>query len=136
MADADIVVALTNNPSATLTAGLLSPGAWVIDVAQPHNVQDDAIVTFAERGVTVVHGGIVQIPGYSCARDFRLPRKRLTFACLAETYLLAREGIRQHSVGHPSGGYARDMAALADQHGILPWPLSVDDESAARPAKC
>jgi fatty aldehyde-generating acyl-ACP reductase len=129
--NADIVLVLTNDPSATLTADLLSPGAWVIDVAQPHNIDDAALPAFAERDVTVVRGGTVQIPGYSCSWDFRLPMRHHSFACLAETYLLAREGIREHSVGRPSSDYARRIAALAGQHGILPCPLAAGRELAS-----
>jgi fatty aldehyde-generating acyl-ACP reductase len=139
--NADIIIVLTNDPSATLTPDLLSPGTWVIDLAQPQNIVDEALPAIAERGVTVVRGGTVQIPGYSCPWDFRLPTKRHSFACLAETYLLAREGIREHSVGRPSSDYARRIAALADQHGILPCPLTtgrdlatITPELAHRPA--
>jgi fatty aldehyde-generating acyl-ACP reductase len=127
VADADIVLALTNDSSATITPELPREGAIVIDVAQPHNVEDDAIAEFAERGISVVRGGTVQIPGYSCARDFRLKSKRHSFACLAETYLLACEGIREHSVGRPSADYARQMAELAAHHGVAICPLELPE---------
>jgi predicted amino acid dehydrogenase len=126
-ADADIVVALTNDPSAILTPEALSSEATVIDLAQPCNVADDAIPRFSSYGITVVRGGVVQIPGYSCSRDFRLSSTSHTFACLAETYLLAREGIREHAVGYPSSAYATRMAEIADRHGVVSCPLELDD---------
>ncbi len=126
-ADADIILVLTNDASATIAPQIPREGAIVIDVAQPYNIEDDAIQGFAERGVAVVRGGTVEIPGFSCARDLRLKSKRHSFACLAETYLLACEGIREHSVGRPSAGYARRMAELAASRGVLACPLELTE---------
>jgi fatty aldehyde-generating acyl-ACP reductase len=121
--DADIVVVLTSDSSAILTPAAVAQGAIVIDLAQPCNIAEDALHGFASRGVTVARGGIVEIPGYSCTRDFGLSSRSRTFACLAETYLLAREGIREHAVGRPSGLYAKRMAEMADRHGVVVCPL-------------
>jgi fatty aldehyde-generating acyl-ACP reductase len=123
LADADVVVVLTNASSARVTPGDVRPGAIVIDVAQPPNVSASDAATFAAEGVAVVPGGVVRIPGYSCRQDFGLPSPRDTFACLAETYLLAREGLRDHSTGTPSTDYALRIERVAERHGVTPLPL-------------
>jgi len=120
---ADLVLVVTGDPTARLTPDLVKPGAVVIDVAQPANVSPEAIPDFRRRGVTVVQGGLVRIDGYSCTYDLRLPDPACTFACLAETYLFAREGIREHSVGRPDVRAARRMAGIAARHGVRPEPL-------------
>jgi fatty aldehyde-generating acyl-ACP reductase len=125
VAEADIVVVLTNDRAAKLVPEHLRPGAVVIDVAQPPNVEDGDQAAFERRGVSVARGGVVRIPGYSCKQDFRLPDCGQTFACLAETYALAREGVRETSVGRPSPDYVRRMAELASRHGIVACPLGV-----------
>ncbi|HSZ69047.1 MAG TPA: hypothetical protein VK756_01665 [Solirubrobacteraceae bacterium] len=122
-AEADIVLSLTNSPSAAIAPRVLRAGAIVIDIAQPHNIDDERVAAFVDRDIVVARGGVVRIPGYSCARDFRLASGRDSFACLAETYLLACEGIREHSVGSPSPTYARRMDELAVDRGVVVCPL-------------
>jgi len=73
---------------------------------------------FAARDVVVRRGGTVDIRGYACRHGFGLSAHHQTFACLAETYLLACEGIREHSVGRPSAAYARRLEAIAERHGV------------------
>lgn len=124
--EADVVVTLTNDPAAKLRPELLRPGAVVIDVAQPANVEDSERDDFARHGVSMARGGAVRIPGYSCEQDFRLPDIGQTFACLAETFALAKESVRETSVGRPSAEYARRMAALAGRQGIATCKLGVE----------
>jgi predicted amino acid dehydrogenase len=130
LGDADVVVALTNDEAAKLRPEVLKPGCVVVDVAQPPNVEHEQKGDFAERGVSVVVGGAVRIPGYSCQQDFRLPDRGQTFACLAETYLLTRESVRRHSVGRPSAEYARHIGELARRHGVSACTLGVEVASA------
>ena len=127
--EADIVVLLTHEPAARISVDDVKEGALVIDLAQPPNVSDDDVTEFRERGIPLVRGGIVDIPGYACKQDFRLPRQSDTFACLAETYVLAREGIRENSVGRPSPAYARRMLALAHRHGIAVRSIATEVEA-------
>lgn len=126
VASADVVVTLTNDSAAHLRPEHVRPGAVVIDVAQPHNVEDSEREEFARHGVSVVRGGVVRIPGYSCKQDFRLSDRGQTFACLAETYALAKESIRETSVGRPSADYARTMAKRAGRQGIAICELDVE----------
>lgn len=43
----------------------------------------------------------MSIPGFHSTYDFNLPNSEATVACLAETYLFVRDGIRELSVGLP-----------------------------------
>jgi fatty aldehyde-generating acyl-ACP reductase len=112
------VILLTNDASARLTPDLVGSHAVVIDVAQPANVPPSTLPAFARRGVPVVEGGIVRIPGYACTVDLGLADPLHTAACVAETYLFAREGIREHSLGHPDVELARRLERAAQRQGI------------------
>lgn len=120
---ADVVLVLTSERSALLTPREVRPGAIVIDVTQPANILPGAYQEFHADGSRVVPGGLVQIPGYHSSYDFVIPIPGATYACLAETYLLAREGIREHSVGVPSVAAALQMERLAERHGVAPAVL-------------
>ena len=119
----DVVVLLTSDQSARLSPDHVSPGAFVIDFAQPANVVPAALAEFARRGVTVVEGGIVRIPDYWCGVDLGLADAADTTACVAEAYLFAREGIQAHSVGRPTPELARRLERAALRHGVRPQPL-------------
>ena len=71
----------------------------------------------------MVRGGRVRIPGYHSTYDFGLEDSADTFACLAETYLFAREGIWEHSVGAPQPEFARRLERAASRHGVQPCCL-------------
>lgn len=117
LADAAVVVLLTNASDAIVHPADLRPGAVVLDCAQPTNIADARRAAFSRRGILVCGGGLVSIPGYDCSVSLQLPQG-LTFACLAETYLFAREGIYAHSVGTPSAEFARELGAVARRHGV------------------
>lgn len=128
---ADVILLLTNDPAAQLTPGLPRPGSVVIDLAHPVNVDRALYGEFERRQISITQGGLVQIPGYHCTVDFRLPVKHASLACLAETYLFAREGIREHSVGGASAELAGELEQIAARHGIRPYPLGLSRMAAA-----
>jgi fatty aldehyde-generating acyl-ACP reductase len=129
---ADIVLLLTSDPSALLTPDVLRPGAVVIDLSHPVNIPLSDYPEYFARDIAVVQGGLVQIPLYHSTINFRLPSRRAALACLAETYLFAREGITEHSVGPASAELAVELAGLAARHGIRPWPLELAAPTPAR----
>jgi len=129
---ADIVLLLTSDPSALLTPDVLRPGAVVIDLSHPVNIPLSDYPEYFARDIAVVQGGLVQIPLYHSTINFRLPSRRASLACLAETYLFAREGITEHSVGPASVELAVELAGLAARHGIRPWPLELAAPTPAR----
>jgi predicted amino acid dehydrogenase len=119
----DVVVLLTSDESARLTPDHVSPGAVVIDFAQPANVTPAAAAAFERHGVTVVEGGIVRVPDYWCSVDLGLADRADTTACVAEAYLFASEGIQAHSVGRPTTELARRLERVGVRHGVRPQPL-------------
>jgi predicted amino acid dehydrogenase len=127
-----VVLLLTSDPSALLTPDVLRPGSVVIDVSHPVNIPVSDYPEYFARDIAVVQGGLVQIPQYHSTVDFRLPSRRAMLACLAETYLFAREGITEHSVGPASAELAADLAELAARQGIRPWPLGLPVPAPAR----
>jgi acetylornithine/succinyldiaminopimelate/putrescine aminotransferase/predicted amino acid dehydrogenase len=87
---AHVIFAATSAPQPLLDASELPEGAIVCDVAQPPNIPAD--VVRLRPDVTVFDGGIVSLPGRS---DFDLRYglpKGLTYACMAETMLIALSG--------------------------------------------
>jgi len=122
--NADIVVLLTSDPAALVTPDMPRAGCIIIDCAQPVNISHSAHCDFAKRGISVVEGGLVRIPDYSSTDDFGFPCRTDTFACLAETYLFARTGIREHSVGRCKPEGATRMERLAARFGVQPRPLN------------
>lgn len=129
---ADILLLLTSDASSLLTPEMPRPGAIVIDFAQPANVDPARYGEFAVRDVHVVQGGLVKVPGLRCTVDMRLADRDCTLACLAETYLLAREGIRTHSVGNARPEAARHMLKLAAKHGFSARPLGIPGDAPIR----
>ena len=119
----DVVVLLTSDESARLTPDHVSPGAVVIDFAQPANVTPAGAAAFERQGVTVVEGGIVRVPDYWCSVDLGLADRADTTACVAEAYLFAHEGIQAHSVGRPTTELARRLERAALRRGVRPQPL-------------
>jgi predicted amino acid dehydrogenase len=101
VADADLVILLTASADSLLTSEHLAPGAVVLDATQPRNTAPPLV---DERpDVLVVDGGIVSIPSLRLlGGDLGLPQGR-SYACFAETALLALSGHRGHfSVGVPT----------------------------------
>jgi fatty aldehyde-generating acyl-ACP reductase len=120
---ADIVVLLTNDPQAALHPEHVARGCIVIDAAQPANVPEQDYADFSARGIAVCAGGVVRVPNLTCTCNFGFCARGETFACLAETYLMARNGLRQHSTGVPSADYAKRLWRLAAREGIEVRPL-------------
>src|SRR5262249_59928327 len=95
----------------------------VIDCAQPANLSRREAARLRMKGIIVVEGGVVRIAQYACGYDFGLAAPDEAFACLAETYLFAEEGIREHSVGRPTVALAQRLEAAAGRYGITARPL-------------
>ena len=105
----------------------------MIDLAQPPNVDPASREAFAARDVAVVEGGVVRIPGYSCTFEYEMSSPGDAYACLAETYLFAREGLRDHSVGRASVQLSRALERAARKHGVTPRPLDIRPRQAPLP---
>ncbi len=129
VAGADVVLLLTADPSARVLPGMPRPGSAVIDLAHPHNVDPSRYAELRRRDVRVAQGGLVRIPGYWCTADLRLPDRQSALACLAETYVFAKEGIREHGVGKASPELALHIERVAARHGVRTRPLGLSAEA-------
>jgi predicted amino acid dehydrogenase len=121
---ADIVVVLTNDATATLEAAQLKPGAVVIDCAQPPNIARPRQEELACKGASIAEGGLVFIDSYAITGDLAPGVHGATFACLAETFLFARAGIRVHSIGRPEVEQSLRMERLARRNGVAAAALT------------
>ncbi|MDY0908291.1 semialdehyde dehydrogenase [Microbacterium sp. CFBP9034] len=101
VADADLVVLLTASADTLLGPQHLAPGAVVLDATQPRNTSPDLRVQRPD--VLIVDGGIVSVPSLRLrGGDIGLPDGR-SYACFAETAILALTGHRGHfSLGNPT----------------------------------
>lgn len=107
--EADIVIAATNNPYILLTAGLLKPGAIVIDAAQPKNVSEE--IPRQRPDVIVIESAVVQTPGVDVHFDLDLAQGE-ALGCLSETMILTAIGWQGHySLGKADPSLAAHMIA-------------------------
>lgn len=83
-----LVISATSTPYAVLRPEHLRPGTVVIDMALPRDATQ-RLATHPEY--LVLDGGLIQVPGpVDFGFHFGLPRK-LAYACMAETMILALE---------------------------------------------
>ena len=121
---ADIVVLLTSAPDSLLHSQHLKRGAIVLDDTQPRNTHPDILKQRPD--VTVIDGGLVSVPGLQLRNHIGLP-KGLSYACLAETMLLAQAGHEGHfSIGNPTLDQAEYIAQIAQRHSALGFGVAPD----------
>jgi predicted amino acid dehydrogenase len=115
---ADVILCVSSALDVLIEPEDLKPGALVCDVARPRNVSVE--VKQKRKDVLVIEGGIVKVPGdVEFNFDFGFPRGH-SYACMAETMILALEERyetwslgRNLSVAQVSG-----IARLAKKHGF------------------
>jgi fatty aldehyde-generating acyl-ACP reductase len=120
---ADVVVLMTSAAGAVLTADHLKLGAVVLDDTQPRNTSPT--LSTERPDVTVLDGGVVSTPGLD-RRGFGLGIARTSsFACLAESSLLALSGHRGHgTIGRPSLEQVHRMQTLSERFHHLGFGLA------------
>lgn len=88
--DADIVMTVTSALDFLIEPADLKPGAVVCDVARPRNVSKE--VSAKRKDVLVIEGGVIDVPGnVDFHFNFGFP-PHTSYACMAETMILALEG--------------------------------------------
>ncbi len=88
--EADIVMTVTSALDFLIEPQELKSGAVVCDVARPRNVSRE--VSLKRRDVLVIEGGIINVPGnVDFHFNFGFP-PQTSYACMAETMILALEG--------------------------------------------
>jgi predicted amino acid dehydrogenase len=120
---ADLVVLMTSATGAVLTADHLKLGATVLDDTQPRN--SSPTLATERPDVTILDGGVVSTPGldrrgYSIGID-----DAASFACLAESSLLALSGHHGHgTIGRPSLEEVDRVQSLAHRFEHLGFGLA------------
>jgi fatty aldehyde-generating acyl-ACP reductase len=116
--EADIVIAVTSAVDTVVPVQALKRGAVVCDVARPRDVSHQVV---KERpDVLVIEGGAVEVPGeVDFHFNFGFP-PRTSYACMAETMILALENRYENfSLGRElSLERVREIARLAAKHGF------------------
>lgn len=86
---ADVVISATNTMGKIIHPGNLKQGAVVCDISRPANVSED--VELIRPDVLVIDGGVIEVPGLpSLGWNFGF-EEGLSYACMAETMMLALE---------------------------------------------
>lgn len=134
---AGVVVAVTSAIDAVVPPEDLQPGAIVCDVARPRNVA--ASVAQARDDVFVFEGGVISVPGdVDFGFNFGFPEKT-SYACMAETMILALENRYENfSLGRDLDvDRIEEIHRLAKKHGfrlagLRSFERAVTDEYIAR----
>lgn len=115
---ADVVITVTSAVDTVVEPGDLKPGAVVCDVARPRDV---SVRVAAERpDVLVIEGGVVEVPGdVEFNFNFGFPPKT-SYACMAETMILALEGrCENYSLGRDlTVAQVEEIRRLGVKHGF------------------
>ena len=122
---ADIVVVLTNAADCLLQPHHLKVGAVVLDNAQPRHTHPSLITKRPD--ITVIDGGLVSVPQlHFHQRPIGLPHG-ISYACLAETILLAQAHYQGNfGVGNATLAQADYINTLARRFSHLGFGLAPD----------
>jgi predicted amino acid dehydrogenase len=115
---ADLILTVTSNVGTIIESSHLKTGAVVCDVSRPRDVSRQ---TVSERGdVLVIEGGMVEVPGpVDFGFDFGFPPGK-SYACMAETMILALEGrLENYTLGRNIPvEQVSEIARLGAKHGF------------------
>ena len=116
--EADVIVCVSSAIDSLIEPEDLKPGAVVCDVSRPRNVSVE--VKKFRDDVLIIEGGVVTVPGnVEFNFDFGFP-PRTSYACMAETMILAlEEKYVDWSLGRDlTIEGVTGIAALAKKHGF------------------
>lgn len=115
IAEADIVIVVTNTPGVIVRAQHLKRGAIVIDCAQPKNVSEQ--VPLERSDVIVIESAVLRLPGLLCDFDLGIGKGE-ALGCMAETIVLdAVDWHRDFSVGRITVDHIHKIMAAAKISG-------------------
>lgn len=115
---ADVIMCVSSSLDVLVEPSDLRSGALVCDVSRPRNVSAD--VKRCRQDVLVIEGGVVKVPGeVEFNFDFGFP-KGYSYACMAETMILAmEEKYESWSLGRNlSVAQVKGIERLAEKHGF------------------
>jgi len=119
---ADVVIVATSSRDALIKEHDLKKNALIYDITQPQNVSIS--IKDKRKDILVVDGAIVQLPDNAGPRfNIGLPYGT-TFACLAETMILAAEDPQNNfSIGKVKLEQITHIARLAETYDLKLAPL-------------
>jgi fatty aldehyde-generating acyl-ACP reductase len=122
---ADIVVLLTTAADSLLKASQLKRNAVVLDDTQPRNTHPGLLIQRPD--VRIIDGGLVSVTHLNCTRGgIGLPQG-LSYACMAETMLLAKADYKSDfSIGNPTIEQAEFISTIAAKFGNLGFHVAPD----------
>jgi predicted amino acid dehydrogenase len=115
---ADLILTVTSAVDAIIEPRHLKIGAVVCDVARPRDVSRQVVTQ--RDDVLVIEGGMVQVPGpIDFGFDFGFPPGK-SYACMAETMILALDGrYESYTLGKDIKlERVEEIARLAAKHGF------------------
>lgn len=115
---ADVILTVTGSATPIIEPEDLKSGAVVCDVARPRDVS--VRVARERKDVLIIEGGVVQVPGNVDFRfNFGFP-PGTSYACMAETMILALEGRYENfTLGRSiSVEQIEEISRLAKKHGF------------------
>ncbi|AKL96945.1 shikimate/quinate 5-dehydrogenase/glutamyl-tRNA reductase [Clostridium aceticum] len=118
IATADAVITVTSSIEEVIPIEDIKSGAVVCDVARPRDVSKK--VQEVRKDVLVIEGGVIEVPkGVDFNFNFGFP-KGLSYACMAETMILALEKRYENfSLGRDMDiAKVDEITRLADKHGF------------------
>lgn len=118
LVSADVIITVTSSINDVIKAEYIKTGAVVCDVARPRDVSKS--VQDKRKDVLVIEGGVIEVPiGVNFNFDFGFP-KGLSYACMAETMILALEGkYENYSLGREIDiDKVDEIRMLAEKHGF------------------
>lgn len=115
VSEADVVVTATSAPSAIISSENLKKGAIVYEVSQPRNVPKK--IKEKRKDVTIIDGAYVKVPEGIEFWWMSLPKQK-TFGCMAETILLALEGVESNKVGKVNLDFVEETKKIGEKHGF------------------
>ena len=116
--DADIIITATSTPGNLIDVNYLKPGTLICDISIPKNVSQESVNL--RQDILVIDGGIIRVPGdVNFHFDIGL-LPGLTYACIAETMILAlEERFESYSLGgNISLAKVNQIAQLGAKHGF------------------
>jgi predicted amino acid dehydrogenase len=120
--NAELVIVATSSPEILIKSEDLKYGTIVYDVTQPQNVSPEVIKE--RKDILVIDGGLVKTPGINYHFDLSLPPET-TFACMAETLILAAEGrYNCRLIGEVELEKVKEITELAKKYNFTHAPFT------------
>ncbi len=94
LALADVVVSAISQPSHSIDHHIFKPGTLICDISRPRTF--DVSIVKDRPDILIIDGGVIALPGSPRIGPYGIP-KGTSYACMAETILLALDNHFQHT---------------------------------------